>query len=186
MDNGRVFFTSVIASTSSTSSTSSSTGGPIRTTHAYGYPYYPKKIYVFDTNVGGDVYEVAGSGWSGSRYQHVSGLVVSNDGSKLLEAGSTYSSYNYQDRQNFTVFSDIDLNASTGVMPANSVTRQKFESSTWLGDNASLSPKGDAVYYAAGSGSTGTNLKRGEIGGSSTGASLGFGTARYSVIHAGR
>ena len=48
------------------------------------------------------------------------------------------------------------------------------------------SPKGDAVYYAAGSGGTSTNLKRGEIGGSSTGASLGFGTSRYSVIHAGR
>ena len=185
MDNGRVFFTSVTPSTTITSSTSSSAGGPIRSTYAYGYPYYPKKLYVFDANLGGNVQLVGGSGWSGTSYQHVAGLVVSNDGTRLIEVGSTYTSYNYQERQNVTVFSDIDLNPSTGTL-VGSVTRQKFEADKWTGDNASFSPKGDAVYYAAGGSSTGQSLKRGEVGGSSTGTSMGFGTARYAVLHAGR
>ena len=186
MDNGRVFFTSVTATTSLYSSTSSSYGGFILPTYGYGYPYSPKKIYVFDANVGGNVYEVAGAGWTGSSYQHVSGLVVSNDGRSLIEAGSTYTNYNYQDRFNLTVFSGIDLDPNTGALPGGSVTRQRFENDTWTGDCASFSPRGDAIYYAVGGSSTGMTLKRGEVGGSTTGASLGLPSARWAVIHAGR
>ncbi len=185
-DNGWVYFTSVTAANYTYTMHNSLYGGPVRATYSAGYPYYKKRIFVFDPNVGGAMNLVDPAGWTGLTYQHVQGLVVSDDGSAVMAVDSTYTSYHYIDRENFTVFSGIDLNETTGSLPANSVTMQKFETSKYVGDCAGFSPKLDSVYYAAGSGSASMTLKRGTIGGNSTGTSLGFGTARYSVLHTGR
>ena len=128
---------------------------------------------------------VGDSGWTGASYQHVQGLVVSDDGTAVSAVDSNYTSYHYMDQERFTVFSDVELNPNTGAMTG-SVTRQIFETTGCMGDCAAFSPKLDAVYYGAGSGSTGMTLKKGTLGGSTTGDSLGFGTARYAVLHAGR
>jgi hypothetical protein len=186
MDNGIVYTTSCTTSGSASSSTTYYYGGCINTTY-YAYPYQKKVIYVFDANVGGDFQVVGGSGWTGSNYQHVQGLVVSDDGSALLAVDSTSSTYHYHYQERLTLFSGIELEAD-GDLPTGALTRQIFESGTCVGDCAAFSPKLDAIYYAAdgGTGSTQMKLKKGTIGGGTTGAELGFSTARWSVLHVGR
>ena len=53
-------------------------------------------------------------------------------------------------------------------------------------DKVGLASMTGSVMRTGGSTTTGTELKVGTVGGTSTGTSLGFATSRYSVIHVGR
>ena len=85
------------------------------------------------------------------------------------------------------MFSGIELEAD-GDLASGALTLETFESSTCVGACAAFSPKLDSIFYASdgGTGSTHMRLKKGTIGGGTTGAELGFSTARWSVLHVGR
>jgi len=186
-DNGWVFFTSVQPPSSSYYSNyqSYTYGGCVNYTH-YAYPYYPKKVYVFDPNTGGNATEVLGSGWTGSSYQVVGGLVPSDDGSCLLAVDSTATYYNWTDRERLTLVSGIDLSPTTGAQQG-SLTRETFESSRYVSSHFTFSPQMDAIFYAAGTGNENAKtLKRGVVDSGATKTSYGFTNRNYNVLHAGR
>ena len=186
LDNGRVFFTSVTAPTTTYTQQSNTYGGPVRATYSAGYPYYSKRIFVFDANLGGDIEAVDAAGWTGASYQHVQGLVVSDDGTTVSAVDSTYTSYHYMDQERFTVWSGIELNPNTGAMTG-SVTQYIFETTGCMSDCAAFGPKLQDVYYG---GRRRQHRHDPQAGARSAaappGMSLGFGTARYAALHVGR
>ena len=186
-DNGWVFFTSVFPASSSYYSNYQSYyyGGVTNYTY-YAYPYYPKKIYVFDPNTGGDASELLGSGWSGTSYQMVGGLVAADDGSCLMVVDSTAIYYNWNNQERLTLVSGIDLNATTGALVGTPV-RETFETSGYVSSHLAFSPKLDSIFYAQGSSNeNGKSLKRGTTNSNATKSTYSFTAANYNVLHAGR
>ena len=183
-DNGWVFTTSVTTSGYSSTYASLYYGGCVQQTY-YAYPYQPKKIYMFDPNVGGDMQELAASGWSGSSYQVVGGLIASDDGSALMAIDSTAAYYNWNNRERLTLFSGIDLDASGDLV--GTPVRESFETSSFVSSHVAFSPKLDSIFYAAGSGNENAKtLKRGTTNSGATKSSYAFTNANYNVLHAGR
>jgi len=186
-DNGWVFFTSVHPTSSSYYSNYQSYyyGGCTNYT-LYAYPYYPKRIYVFDPNLGANANEVLGSGWTGSSYQMVGGLVPSDDGKCLLAVDSTATYYYWADRERLTLVSGINLSSTTGAQQG-ALSRETFETSTYVSSHFTFSPQQDAIFWAAGSGNENNqSLKRGEVNSGGSKSTYGFNTANYNVLHAGR
>jgi hypothetical protein len=183
-DNGWVFFTSVTASGSASVYQYNYYGGCVLSTY-YAYPYQPKKIYVFDPNVGGDVNELAASGWTGASYQMVGGLIASDDGTALMAIDSTAIYYNWNNQERLSLFSGIELDGSGDLV--GSPVRETFESSGYVSSHVAFSPKLDSIFYAQGSSNeNGKSLKRGTTNSNATKSTYSFTAANYNVLHAGR
>ncbi len=184
-DNGWVFFVSTISSTSYTSAASSSYGGAVNYTY-YTYPYYPKRLYVFDPNVGGDVQEIGASTWNGGSSYHLVGCVeVTDDGHNAASIYSAVSTALTNDREQLRIWSGIDLDGSGDLI--GSPYKANLESGgTYIGSHVAFSPSGKTLYYAAGSGNENAKkLKAGSLEDGST-TEYAFSSANYCVLHAGR
>ena len=180
-DNGWVFFCSGTSAGSASTGQSSSYGGAVNTTY-YSYYYSPKKLYMFDPNVGGDVQEIAGASWVTGSYHVVGGIDVSDDGT-CIASTYAYSYYNYTAAEMLAVWTGIQLDSSGDLVgsPTKTVVQG---SGGCVSSHFAFTPNQRDLLYAYGSSENGKTLRSEPLAAGATAKSYSFPGANFNVLHA--